>query len=315
VYITCTVNPSSGGGGHQFGAYESGASCRHDRSGPQDLKACVEGEDVCYLYKWHEAKSGLSHHGHNTKPSGVAEWGGEPYSINPEDIILSSVSTALNGLQDFRLTSENTPFPSNNVIANASTPGMFALPVCYSDYNWNTPLDLYEKHRRWYHLPCPKSNPYCHERVPPCYCGPWGAQTKLVWQRTGIEAASADGKGSTAKKVCAKLIKEKIKNPLEAYVAYCSLGIRRETIMPTGNRVAGGLVKTSRGDKHCDTVTGILRREDYRTVGDVPADVKYAIYCKILGADGGRCAMYQELWEELKKRAGTLEGREVPKGW
>jgi hypothetical protein len=109
VYITCKVNNWKEA--HQFGAYVPGSTCRHDRTGPQDMKACLENEDVCYLYRWKEPANRWNPllRAHSDKPAGIAEWGAPPHKTNVTEIIVSSVGTALNGLKDFRLKKDLTP--------------------------------------------------------------------------------------------------------------------------------------------------------------------------------------------------------------
>ena len=205
------------------------------------------------------------------------------------------MNSALNGLADFRLRQDSTPqllttarASSINDIADASAAGVFSLPVCYSDYNWNTPLHLTRPKRKWWQPACSPIDPYCHEKVPPCYCGPWGSQTMTVWDRIGFPQAKPD-RGRAERALCAGLIKKTITNPLEAYVAYCRLGIRR---------LNSWSVDKSRPDKHCRDVIGILERRSYRSPDNIEPDVKYTLYCKIRG-DGRRCKMYRQLWADL----------------
>jgi hypothetical protein len=178
-------------------------------------------------------------------------------------------------------------------ISNISTPGMFSIPVCFSDYDWNTPLELIPKNRKWYRLPCIRGDDYCNEKVLPCFCGPWGSQTQAVWSSIGHIRRSPDS-GHHDLKICARQIKAKIQDPLEAYVALCRLNIRRSM----GDRVSGWYVDTSRKDQYCDDVLGIIERKGYKSVTDVEDDVKYAINCKII-SDGATCRMYNSLWAEL----------------
>ncbi|KAF8544749.1 hypothetical protein BDD12DRAFT_906255 [Trichophaea hybrida] len=317
VYITCTVNSAERP--HQFGVYSTGSACAKDHSGPQDLKACLEGGDVCYMYRWKiPQRSGMI--SHNSKPEGICEWGAAPSNINATDIILSSVNGALEGLQDFRLRKDNTPLLSTKPtsiadIADASVPGVFSLPICYSDYSWNTPLHIVRKSRKWYQGACHRDDPYCYEAVPPCYCGPWGSQTKAVWDSIGfIEKSHRRDRGHRETGLCAKLIKKKIKDPLEAYVAYCRLGVRR-VFSWTGSRINGMIVAQNGKDKYCDDIIGILERREYGSPEEIEPDVKYAIYCKILG-DGRRCKMYKKMWNELTapETTGAVESLEITEG-
>jgi hypothetical protein len=180
-------------------------------------------------------------------------------------------------------------------IASAAVPGTFALPVCYSDYSWNTPLASKTKKKHWWTLPCLANDPYCHEHMLPCYCGPWGAQTKNVWDAIGHLKKSPNP--NTSKELCAKRIKQTINNPLEAYVAYCRLDIRRIFGWTWENRVNGAFSVNGK-DKFCDDVIGIIERGGYTTPDDMSPEVRYAIYCKILG-DGRRCTMYDQMWKEM----------------
>lgn len=54
-------------------------SCERDRSGPQDLKECVEGY-VCYLYKWDARGSAYRHQ--VERPYGIDEMTDAPYGVS-----------------------------------------------------------------------------------------------------------------------------------------------------------------------------------------------------------------------------------------
>lgn len=79
VYVTCTAD--RGRFQHPFGAHTSRGNCAKDRSGPQDLKACVEGDDVCYMYRW-MVPPRYNILPHNCKPQGIEEWTTAPFRTN-----------------------------------------------------------------------------------------------------------------------------------------------------------------------------------------------------------------------------------------
>jgi len=302
VYIACTVLEKDDKK-PPFGKYVEGSTCYHDRTGPQDMKACLDNEHVCYLYRWKEPASKWKPwiKAHSDKPAGVAEWGAAPHLTQVSDIIVSSVATKLQGLKDFRLLGNDKPLLAANWtsltdIGKASAPGVFNVPVCYSEYSWNTPLEIARERKGWLETPCAQGDPYCHELALPCYCGQWGSETMDVWNAIGHVAKSRDS-GARARKVCGKLIKKKISHPIEAYVAYCRLDIRRAFGWTWSNRV-NGIITVNGKDDYCDDVLQIIRVNGYDSIASMDPEAKYAIYCKILG-DGGRCNMYKAQWGDL----------------
>jgi hypothetical protein len=82
VYITCRSNRQSQPA-YIFGGYATGVPCVSDRSGPQDLKACVEDDDTCYLYSWKEPLKFSPLVSHSSKPEGINTWRAEPFKIDP----------------------------------------------------------------------------------------------------------------------------------------------------------------------------------------------------------------------------------------
>lgn len=305
TYIACTVSNSRKP--YQFGTYQPGVSCDRDQSGPPDLKACVDG-DACYLYRWKEYDKfnviNLFRHEHNDKPLGIGEWSTPPYFTNASDIIISSVRSALENLEDFRIKKDGQPLLSTEAtslsdIAKASTPGTFKVPVCYSDYNWNTPLKTTKKNK-WWQVSCSRDDPYCHEHKLPCYCGPWGSQTQSVWKAMGIAG------GFTQKQICGRNIASRVSNPLEHYVALCRLNIHRNLGI-LGSWINGWVVFKD-ADKNCDKVIGILENFKFGTFEEIPSDIKWVMYCKVLGTlgDETRCDAYNYLWDEITKPGAGL---------
>ena len=310
TYITCMVN--DGRKPYQFGPRVGPMTCERDFSGPQDLKACVDG-DVCYLYKWKQYGT-LNmfvpfKQEHNDKPLGIGEWNVEPYYTNATDIITSSVRSAHDGLDSFRLKKDGSPVlltekdkSSFMDIAKTSTPGAFMVPVCYSDYNWNTRLSP-ARPRGWFELPFAANNPYCHEHTLPCYCGPWGKQTTAVWESIGL-------KGSYSQKMrCAKKIKKVIKNPMELFIAQCRIGVSFNKGWFWRN--VDKILYRHLRHHNCDKVIGVLENFEYHTFEEIPSTVRWILYCKILGPDlneKAKCNAYKPLWEEI-----TAPGAGKPK--
>ncbi|KAI5846748.1 hypothetical protein BZA05DRAFT_135229 [Tricharina praecox] len=301
VYITCTILDKDENK-PLFGKYVEGSTCYHDRTGPQDMKACLDNEHVCYLYRWKEPTSKWKfwYRAHSDKPAGVEHWGAGPHLTKVSDIIKSSVSSKLQNLKDYRLTQDDKPLLTSKwtditEVGKASTPGVFNVPVCYSNYSWNTPLEVAREKKHWYETPCRQGDPYCHEAALPCYCGSWGSETMDVWDAIGHVKKSKDG-GTRARKVCGKRIKDRITHPIEAYVAYCRLDIKRVEGL-TSNRVDGRFT-TEGKDKYCDDVIRIIEVNGYESPASMDSEVRYAIYCKILG-DGTRCRMYDDQWDAL----------------
>ena len=81
LYISCTKDAqirSDPQGGDQG---QPALSCARDNTGPQNLKACIDGQ-VCYLYRWSERK--FDYLSRNRKPKDLDKWDEAPFNINPE---------------------------------------------------------------------------------------------------------------------------------------------------------------------------------------------------------------------------------------
>ncbi|KAL7269624.1 hypothetical protein RUND412_007698 [Rhizina undulata] len=301
VYITCTrhmdyekFDPSV----DLVAALED--SCKADKSGPQNLKACI-GDQVCYLYRWNDRGLKLAHH--NEEPFGFDAIEDEPWEVDPAAIIKSSVSTYMLGIENTHNTDQSgaePPLlsigPSADAISNPEFPGVFSIPVCLSPYNWNTQLDNYGIHD--------DLNPHSSKKNLPCYCGPLGSQTQQVWEAVGFSTSGA--KDRYARELCPRQIKKKIQEPLERYVAMCRLEVRN----------SHGIVKKGK-DKFCDVVVKELEKMGFVSVSqEVDQEVAKAFMCKIYRSKDSKCERYKNtpfsrIWEETLQPILERKAREA----
>ncbi|KAL7276651.1 hypothetical protein RUND412_000356 [Rhizina undulata] len=292
VYISCTSHITD-----KIDLYLSGDleailedSCAQDKSGPQNLKACI-GDKVCYLYRWNDRGVKIAHH--NEEPFGFDQIEDEPWEVNPEAIIKSSVNMYIlqlgNGT-DISVLASSLPLlaigPSAEAISNPEFPGVFTIPVCVSPYNWNTQLDGYGFHD--------DINPHSSKKNLPCYCGPLGSETKQIMKAVGFHSSGA--RDRYYKELCPRQIKEKIKDPLEQYMALCRLNVH----------VSGLLIKNGK-DKFCDVVIKEIEGAGYASITqEMHPEIRDAFMCKIERKKNGKCRKYKnspfsKVWEETRE--------------
>lgn len=86
-------------------------SCERDRSGPQDLKECVDGL-VCYMYKWDSRGAAYRHQ--VERPFGIEEMSGAPYGVSVQVTPL---------LHQTLSTQDANPFsPGHNLLLRQNPP-------------------------------------------------------------------------------------------------------------------------------------------------------------------------------------------------
>ena len=194
-------------------------TCEMDRSGPQDFKACINGM-VCYLNRWN-ARGGA--HAHQLeRPFGWEQLTAAPWRTTAESIIISSVRSYNQKHSGRNPDLVTAGMPLHNLTAalwDDTAPGTFQLPVCVSEYNWNGPLEPV------FDINC-DTNPHCRKKALPCSCGPWGSETRELWEETGLWGLKASAE-EYRKHLCPRRIKKRMHSSLERYVALCRLGVRR----------------------------------------------------------------------------------------
>lgn len=263
VYITCTHDYR-----RTFTSYQPSVeskppagSCKRDNSGPQDFKACINGY-VCYLYKWNNRGWALSWR--NEKIFGSDFIDEEPWSTNITDIITSSVSAYFDGVRGYGgrdmsalgrgIFSSLSADHNVESLWDPTTPGMFTVPVCFSKYNWATVIDGYRFPQNGLFDTQPRNS----IKNLPCNCGPWGRDTEIVWKEIGLWNAGT-GKDrkyftdyTTSK--CGYQIYDKIKDPIERYVAFCRVHVHGR--MKDRIRYVGR-------DWQCNIVIDVLEKMGY----------------------------------------------------
>lgn len=295
----------------------NGFTCEDDNTGPQNLKACIDGR-VCYLYKW--AGRGPFWRHHVEEPFGVDQLGDWPFLITPEDIISSSYKTYMlskkaRGGKDYShakfMNDEEMISPQN--FLDASTPGAFFLPVCINDrFHQNTPLDDYTL---WDDF-----NQYSDKKTLPCSCGPagWGEETEQIWLETGL--AFAKHADRYKRSFCTKQLASKIPTKdkkLEMFVNECRLGVSRQGGWLAGLGALGGWLNDYGNERHphCNVVLDILAR-----VGAGPDEVdpymRLGLECKAgLHVSGVRnspkreCELYMGTGYEDLARLASFKGQ------
>lgn len=197
---------------------------------------------------------------------------------SPQDIIYSSVKTHLAG-------NLNEPFPPSVNLTNlesassaadlwsARSTGTFSLPVCISTHNWMTPVEPV------FDITC-DMNPHCRKKYLPCNCGLWGRDTEQVWKETGLWTHK-DSRNEYKKLLCPRQIEEKIEDPLEKFVAYCRLGVRKTglggTIKRTGEHPLCGVIINSI-EAHENSNSGVISNELWTKLGCAAGVIKKK-YC------------------------------------
>lgn len=263
VYITCTRDYRHTSTSYQPSVESKppASSCKRDNSGPQDFKACVNGY-VCYLYKWNNR--GWAPSWRNEKIFGSDFIDEEPWSVNITDIITSSVSAYFDGVRGYGdkdisafgrgIFSSMSNDRNMESLWDPATPGMFTVPVCFSRYNWATVIDGYRFPQNGIFDTQPRNS----IKNLPCNCGPWGRDTEAVWKEVGLWNADM-GKDRryfddyTASR-CGYQIYDKIKDPVERYVAFCRVHIHGR--MKDRIRYVGQ-------DWQCNIVIYVLERMGY----------------------------------------------------
>ncbi|KAI5842730.1 hypothetical protein BZA05DRAFT_439491 [Tricharina praecox] len=130
---------------------------------------------------------------------------------------------------------------------DARTPGVFTIPVCFSEHSWSTVVDgHYPPHKLMHNLDARNSI-----KAVPCNCGPWGIDREQFWQEVGFGGDDLGRSKTIARKNCGNHIGYKIKDPLEKFVALCRMDLRR-TPSKMPNAIDSG--------KHpsCDTITSLI---------------------------------------------------------
>ncbi|KAI5778517.1 hypothetical protein EDC01DRAFT_673507 [Geopyxis carbonaria] len=220
------------------------ADCAHDNVGPADFKACVDGL-TCYWYKWDSSSVPMTWH--NVRPPGKDTWSLPPLSVSVEDIIASSVRSDQSYAHFQGLSLGDISSPSNFQAAvglNASLPGMFNIPVCLTpDHSWSTIVDGHHFPMNAYENSIPR-NPI---KNLPCYCGPWGRDTRRVWKQIPLELDSWENTVGH----CGYQLYDRIEDKLERFVASCRLDMHAGM---------GGLTRFRGRAPECDVVTAIVDR-------------------------------------------------------
>jgi len=223
-----------------------------------------------------------------------------------QDIIVSSVLSQLQGLRPGESAGSLSDIleataDGFSTLDNPRLPGVFHLPICFSRQNWNTQVT------GWGTL-C-DTDPHCPAKNFPCICGAWGLETDFVWRGMGV--GQDEKRSNYAQHLCPRQISRKVDDPLERYMAYCALDIRRTS--PT-TRV-NGIIKYAGKDKYCSVFQGIIALKGYKSIEDVEPEVKFAFTCKIKKGGKG-CSMYDKMFESLWKAAfdaGYLNPTNEPK--
>lgn len=290
-------------------------TCRKDNSGPQDFKACVDGY-CCYLYKWNNR--GWAPSWRNERIFGSDFLDEEPWGVNVTDIIRSSVGSYTQGLRG-KPPSEGLAVGVFNSLGNdhpveslwdAAAPGMFTIPVCFSTHNWATVIDGYLFPQNGIFDTQPRNS----IKNMPCNCGPWGKDTEELWKEIGIWDTDVKDrkyfKDYTAGK-CGYQIYDKIKDPVERYVAYCRVNVH--TDLNDRIRYAG---------KHwqCNIVIAAIEQFGYPSVHEMDPDVYQAIYCKVafMSWSQKECRGYEEplgvILNKITRKAETEEETKENRG-
>lgn len=169
----------------------------------------------------------------------------------------------------------------------------FKIPVCMSTHNWNTRLDGWNTF-------CDTSK-HCAAKNLPCQCGPSGRDTRSLWEEIGIWNSPEHGYYSAT--LCPRQIQKRISDPLERYIAYCNLGIKRRG--NRGSRVDGARRYQGR-DKYCDVITKAVESQKNGLVSDLDPETRFMFLCQI--HNGGRgCNMYQRTFDTFQEASRVGE--------
>ncbi|KAI5787298.1 hypothetical protein EDC01DRAFT_729358 [Geopyxis carbonaria] len=192
-------------------------SCDADRSGPQELKACVDGR-ACYLYKWNSRGAPHAHqverpYGWQAIGSGI--WEG----VSIADVITGSVRTHDAVQRGEHVGDALDAGGLGPALWDPAAVGVFAIPVCESAYNFQGPVEPV------FSLSC-DTDPWCRKKALPCYCGAWGNQTRELWDAVGLWEHRASA-GEYRQHLCPRRIKSRVEDGLEDFVALCRLEVHR----------------------------------------------------------------------------------------
>lgn len=188
--------------------------------------------------------------------------------LSYKDIIYSSVKTHLaTNLNDVyppsvNLTNLESPSTDDDLWSSRSA-GTFSIPVCISTHNWMAPVEPV------FDITC-DTNPHCRKKNLPCNCGPWGKDTEQLWKETGLWTHKA-ARSEYKKLLCPRQIEEKIEDPLEKFVAYCRLGVRRTGL--------GGIIKRTGKHALCDTVIEAIETQEDPDLGTISSDLRTRLEC------------------------------------
>lgn len=114
------------------------------------------------------------------------------------------------------------------------------------------------------------TNPHCRKKYLPCNCGPWGKDTEHVWKETGLWTHK-HARGEYKKLLCPRQIEEKIEDPLEKFVAYCRLEVRKTGL--------GGIIKRTGKHPLCDTIIETIETERDPILGTISIDLRTKLEC------------------------------------
>lgn len=293
------------------------STCLADNTGPQHLRACipasgtVEKELVCYLYRWADRGMAIRHH--------VEEpWGCEKLAsldTTPADIIKSSFLTqrhtpAEAAVDELPTVQSLAWGPGADFITDPTTPGLFSLPVCSTPYNWNGPTNGYTY--------SDDLNPWSARKSLPCYCGALGNETQRVW--AAMRLGTAGKRREYLTMLCPRQIENKIKNPLERYLALCGLGVTRNALG----------VHLMEPDKLCAVLRDELESRGVAAIEQLTKEQTSVLLCKVHQKADRKCSRFRktpisEVWVEAevlvkdkarkaKSKAGSKEGRKGKNG-
>lgn len=189
------------------------SSCEEDLSGPFELKACVNHR-ACYLYHWNTEADRLSSSQARHFADRPQNW--EYFLKTSSGITIADIIASAVGKYDLARAQTGSKewkqlYEASLKNWNPSAPGVWEVPVCVSEYNWNTPVE-----------PIGSKKDIQRRQPVPCNCGPLGKDTSRFWEQMGF------GRHHYQRvDLCEKRIKQRIPDQLERMIARCSLEIRR----------------------------------------------------------------------------------------
>lgn len=114
------------------------------------------------------------------------------------------------------------------------------------------------------------ANPYCRKKNIPCNCGPWGRETKELWQESGLWDHPSS-KSEYRQWLCPRQIDVRIKDTLERYVAYCRLDIRKSGL--------GGIITKIGEHTTCGSVIEIIEQAGSPRLKEMSPLLKMTLEC------------------------------------